>query len=95
MSEEKKCCGCCNNKELNNEQLDKVSGGSGWVNGKYICPNPYKGGKLCWQVKTVDGISNVCNCTKRYNGICCKEYKDNCTCVFWDKKNHVCNGEFE
>lgn len=100
MQEEKKeskCCGCCEGKtkEINNEELDKVTGGTGWVDGQYICHHYKKGDLTCLKNKTVNGVAHVCTCKDLLKIKCCITYGNDCTCNLWDKRHLCCSLEDE
>lgn len=84
---ENKCSGCCGKKinELNGEELNKVTGGKGWKDGKFLCEETY-----CLKRGTVDGVKGVCLCDGKTNGKCCFQYGTKCNCPDYSRTAHVC-----
>lgn len=92
---EPKCCTCKSKmKELNNEELGKVTGGdindglgedAHLENGKWICHTWKRNHITCPKNKTVNGVNNVCVCDFKHNGGCCRVYGDKCNCQYMMK----------
>lgn len=95
MSENKelKRCELCKNKrkELQNEELEKVSGGGYYLpDGKYVCDHFKDSAGTCLCPKTINGVANVCTCSGRTNGECCKVYGNKSICEGWNKELEYC-----